>query len=68
MAHAYRGPFIVFVSGLLGFFMAIIENMAYTNNQILNVYLSSASMLQGLQILTIVVALLVGCVIAAATQ
>jgi len=66
--HAYTGPFIVFVMGMIGFIMAVLEQSAYTNGYVLNSYFTSASMLQGLEILTVVVALLVGCVIAAATQ
>jgi hypothetical protein len=65
---AHKAGFIVFVCGILGLVMAIIEQTAYTDGMLLNQYLTSSSMLIGLQVLTIIVALLVGCVIAAATQ
>ena len=68
MGSSWRGPFIVFVFAIIGFIMALIEQMAYDNSYILNQYITSASMLQGLEIITIVVALLVGSVIAAASN
>jgi hypothetical protein len=68
MGSAYKGPFVVFIMALLGFFMALIEQMAYDSGYMLDQFISSASMLQGFQILTIVVAMLLGCIIAAATQ
>jgi hypothetical protein len=68
MAHAYRGPFIVLVMSFIGFILALIEQMAFENGYLVDQYVTSSSMLVGLEVLTIIVAILAGCVIAAATQ
>ena len=62
------GPFIVFITAIMGFLLAVIEQMAYDNGYVINSYIVGVGMLYGLEILTIVMALLIGCVIAAATQ
>lgn len=59
---------IVFVSGILGFFIAVIEQLAYENGYLLDQYLTESAELPGLQILTIVVFLLAGCALAAVTS
>lgn len=68
MGSSYKAGFIVFTCSLMGLLMAVIEQMAYDNGYLIDQFLTSASMVQGLEVLTIVVAILVGCVIAAATQ
>jgi len=59
---------IVLVCGILGFLVAIVEKVAYDNEWILNQYITEAEMLPGLQILTIVIWLLAGGVLAALSQ
>jgi hypothetical protein len=56
---------IIFVCGLLGIMICFIEQLAYTNSWILNQYITDSSMLTGLQILTMVVFLIGGGIIAA---
>ena len=68
MGNSYRAGFIVFVCSIMGLLMAVIEQMAYQNGFLVDQFLLTASMVTGLEILTIVVAMLVGCVIAAATS
>lgn len=68
MGSSYKAGFIVFICSIMGLLMAVIEQTAYDNGYLINQFLTSSSMVQGLEILTIVVAILVGCVIAAATQ
>ena len=58
------GPFIVFITAIMGFLLAVIEQMAYDNGYVINSYIVGVGMLYGLEILTIVMALLIGCVIA----
>jgi len=58
---------IIFVCGLLGLFLAAIEQLAYESEFIFHLYVEAAE-LPGLQILTIIVFLLAGCVLAAVTS
>lgn len=68
MGSPARAGLLIFVFGIMGFLMALIEGMAYDNGYLLTMYLSSADQLPGLQIVTIIMALLIGCVLAAVTQ
>lgn len=56
--------FIVLLCGILGVFVAAIEQLAYTNSWMLHIYFE-ASEIPGMQILTIVLFLLIGGVLAA---
>jgi len=56
--------FIILICGILGLFVAAIQQIALDNEWILHIYFS-ASELIGLQIITIILALLMGCVLAA---
>jgi hypothetical protein len=47
---------------------ALIEQMLYNSGYLLDLYLTDASQLPGLMIVTIILWLLIGCVIAALTQ
>ena len=58
---------IIFVCGLLGLFLAAIEQLAFDNEYVLHLYVEVAE-LPGLQILTIIVFLLAGCALAAITS
>jgi hypothetical protein len=58
---------ILFVMGILGLFIAAIEQIAYDKGYWLTKYITDASQLPGLQIITIVVFLLGGGVLAALT-
>lgn len=57
--------FIILVSGILGFLLAIIEQLAYDNGYFLDEFITDSAMLPGLQILTIIIFLLAGAVLAA---
>jgi hypothetical protein len=56
---------IILVCAILGLLIAFVEQIAYANNWILPIFLEAADQLPGLQILTIVVWLLAGCILAA---
>lgn len=58
---------IVLVFGIVGMIMAYIESVAYTDGYILDLYLTAES-LPGFMIITVILALLIGGVLAAATQ
>ena len=55
---------IILVCGILGLFVAAIEQLAYDNEFIFHLYLEAAEM-PGLQIITIIIFLLTGGVLAA---
>jgi len=59
---------IVLVFGIIGMIMAYIESVAYADGYLLNLYLTDASQLPGLMIITIILFLLMGGVVAAVTQ
>lgn len=59
--------FIILICGLLGLFVAAIQQVAFDSQYILHIYFEAAE-LPGLQILTIILALLMGCVLAALTS
>lgn len=59
---------IILVCGILGLIIAAIEQLAYDEGYILDLYITEAAQLPGLQILTIIVFLLAGCVLAAITS
>jgi len=65
--NAAKPGLIVFVCGILGLIMAAIEQLAYDNEFIFHLYVE-ATELPGLQILTIIIFLLAGCVLAAVTS
>jgi len=58
---------IILISGILGLFVAAIEQLAFDNEWMLHIYFE-ASEIPGMQILSIVLFLLVGCVLAAITS
>lgn len=68
MGSAARAGGIVLVFGILGFLLALIEQMAYDSGYLLNLYITDAAQLPGLQIITIIIGLLFGAVFAALTQ
>lgn len=55
---------IILICGILGVFVAAIEQLAYDNEWILHIYFE-ASEIPGMQILTIICFLLIGGVLAA---
>ncbi len=59
---------IIFIMGMLGFIMAAVEQIAYDNGYWLTKYISNPDQLPGLQIITIVLFLLFGGVLAAITS
>jgi hypothetical protein len=68
MSSSAKPGMIILVCGLLGLIMAAIEQVAYDNEWVLTVYITDASQLPGFQIITIVLFLLIGAVIAALTS
>lgn len=64
---AAKPGLIIFVCGILGLLIAAIQQAAFDNEWMLNLYLDAAE-LPGLQILTVVLFLLCGGVIAAVTS
>lgn len=63
-----KAGLIILVCGILGMLCALIEQMAYNSGYLLDLYLTDASQLPGLMIVTIILWLLIGCVIAAISQ
>jgi len=63
--NAATAGLIILVCGILGLLVSFVEQIAYDNDWILTQYITEAAMLPGLQILTIVIWLLVGGVLAA---
>lgn len=68
MASSAKPGLIIFVCGILGLLVAAVEQLAYENGYILEKFVTEAAMLPGLQIVTILVFLLAGCVLAALTS
>ncbi len=68
MGNSAKPALILFVCGILGLFIAAIEQLAYENGYLLDEYITSSSMLPGLQIVTIILFLLIGGVLAAITS
>lgn len=64
MGNSAKPGLIILVCGILGVFLAAIEQLAYDNEFIFHLYLE-ASELPGLQIITIIIFLLAGGVLAA---
>ena len=64
MGSNYKAGFIILICGILGLFVAAIQQIAFDNEYILHIYFEAAE-LPGLQIITIILALLMGCVLAA---
>ena len=56
---------IIFVCGMLGLIIAGVEQLAYDNSFVLDLFITEASQLPGLQIITIVIFLLVGGILGA---
>ena len=67
-SNSAKPGIIIFVSGILGLFIAAMEQIAYDNEWIMDLYLDSAAQVQGLQILTIVLFMILGGVLAAITS
>lgn len=59
--------FIILICGIMGLIIAAIEQLAYDNEFIFHLYLEAAE-LPGLQILTIIIFLIAGAVLAAITS
>jgi hypothetical protein len=59
---------IILVCGLLGLLMAAIQQILYANKYLLDRYITDPAQLPGLQIVTILLFLLIGCVLAAISQ
>ena len=64
MRNSAKPGIIVLVCGILGLFLAAVEQLAYDNEFLFHLYLEAAE-LPGLQILTIIIFLLAGGVLAA---
>lgn len=60
--------FIILICGILGTIISIIEQLAYDNGYLLDSYVTGSDMLVGLQVLTIIIFLLAGGVLAAISQ
>lgn len=68
MGHESRAFFIIIIFGILGLLLAVIEYMLYANSYLLDLAITETSQLVALQIATIIVALLAGCVLAAVSS
>jgi len=68
VGNSGKPALIIFVCGILGLLIAAIEQLSYDNGYILNLYITEAAQLPGLQIVTIIVFLLLGAVLAAITS
>lgn len=68
MGSAGNAGLIVLVFGIVGMIFAYMENVLYSSGYLLDQFITDASMLTGLMIVTIILALLIGGVVAAATQ
>lgn len=64
---SYKPGFIILVCGILGLFVAAIQQILFDNEWLFHIYFTAAE-LPGLQIVTIILALLIGCVLAALTS
>ena len=64
MRHSATPGLIILVCGILGLFIAAIEQLAYVSEFIFHLYLTSSE-LPGLQIMTILLFLIAGGVLAA---
>ena len=67
MGNSAKPGLIILICGILGLFLAAIEQIAYDNEFIFHLYVEAAEM-PGLQILTIIVFLLAGGALAAVTS
>ena len=67
MRNSATPGLIILICGIMGLFLAAIEQLAYDNEFIFHLYLEAAEM-PGLQIVTIIIFLLVGGVLAAITS
>ena len=67
MGNSAKPGLIILICGILGLFLAAIEQIAYDNEFIFHLYVEAAE-LPGLQILTIIVFLLAGGALAAVTS
>lgn len=65
MENAVKAFFIIVVCGVIGMILAYIEQIMFENEYVLHLYLDSAAELPGLQIVSIIIWLLFGCVLAA---
>ena len=63
-SNAAKPGIIILVMGFLGLFIAAIEQLAYDNEMVLHLYLEASEM-PGLQILTIVLFMICGGILAA---
>lgn len=68
MDQGVRAGFIILVCGIIGMLLAYLESEFYSNGWLINLYLTDASQLPGLMIVTVFLWLLIGFVIAAFTQ
>lgn len=59
---------IILAAAIMGLIVAAIEQISYDNQYFLNQYVTQASQLPGLQVMTIVLFLLIGCALAAISQ
>lgn len=67
MGNSATPGIIIFVCGIMGFLLAVIEQVAFDNEWIFHLYMEAED-LPGLQIITIVIWLIIGGVLAALTQ
>ena len=67
-SNSAKPGIIILLSGILGLFVAAIEQLAYDNNWVIDLYMESAAQVVGLQILTIVLFMICGGVLAAITS
>lgn len=68
MGSETRAFFIIIIFGVIGLILAVIEYMMFSNSYLLEMAITEESQLVALQIATIIVALLAGCVLAAVSQ
>lgn len=68
MNNSAKAGLIILVAGIMGLLIAAMQQLAYDNGYLLNEYITTAAQLIGLQIVTIVLFLLMGCALAAISQ
>ena len=65
MDNSVKAFFIIVICGVIGIILAYMEQLMYESEYVLHLYISEAAQLPGLQVVTILIWLLFGCVLAA---
>lgn len=64
MGNEYQVALIIFCFGIVGILIAVAEGIAWTNGYVIPIFTTDASMIPGIQIMTIVLCLAIGIVFA----